>query len=384
MGVPWRVRLVLFLGALFAMVAAESSARLLPYQWAGITAAHVVWAGITALIGTALLDLRLRRDTSRWRALHSLSRRLSQPLELHAILEAGIAHAAEFSGADAACLRLLNDQGDMVVANCLNVPAGFESEYRAVRPGEQIASAVMVGSEPVVLSSVALAPDLRAMLPKGKAGAAVITPLVCEGKALGLIALVFGTPRMFAADDIEALRAMGAQIAGAAANARTRSELIRQAQTDALTGVSSRRYFEDAVRRELFRARRVHSPLSLAMVDIDRFKQINDTHGHLMGDHVLRAVAEAIRSVRGTDVVARLGGDEFVILMPDTSLEEAEAVVDRVRERMDQLNGQHRFPFSISLSIGVRQMTDLSLENLLASADEAMYSDKRSKALQTD
>ena len=123
-------------------------------------------------------------------------------------------------------------------------------------------------------------------------------------------------------------------------------------------------------------------PLALLMLDIDHFKIVNDTHGHLVGDKVLQAVAEAlINSLRSVDMIARIGGEEFVVVMPDTSEEFAEAVAERLRRRVADTHvscdGVDE-PVTVNISIGLTMRTgeDKSVEDLMKRADKALYGAK--------
>ncbi|ROR34983.1 GGDEF domain-containing protein [Inmirania thermothiophila] len=130
----------------------------------------------------------------------------------------------------------------------------------------------------------------------------------------------------------EFLDHFGAVVAVCLESAFNRERLRRASITDPLTGVPNRRYFEQRLREELERARRAGTPLGCAFIDIDRFKAINDGHGHEVGDHVLRAVARVVDAgLRACDVLARYGGEEFVALLPGSGLEEALAIAERVR-----------------------------------------------------
>ncbi len=154
----------------------------------------------------------------------------------------------------------------------------------------------------------------------------------------------------------------------------------RAAREDALTGAGNRRALEAALAEVSARTRLDHQPTSLLVVDLDRFKGVNDRYGHVVGDLVLRAVADAIRSVaRSEDLVARLGGDEFVVLAHRTDAEAGVALADRVRRAIREVavpvpGGT----IGLTAGVGVRT-TDLetSLEDLFDAADRAMYADKR-------
>ena len=148
--------------------------------------------------------------------------------------------------------------------------------------------------------------------------------------------------------------------------------------TDDLTQLYNSRYLSEVLRREGKRAMRTRQPLSLLFIDLDGFKDINDTHGHLYGS---RAIVEAGAVIRGcareTDVVARFGGDEFAVVLPDTGSEGALVVADRVRERIAShvFLAAEGFNCRLTGSTGVATLPDIvpTVERLLQAADDAMY-----------
>ena len=153
--------------------------------------------------------------------------------------------------------------------------------------------------------------------------------------------------------------------------------------TDDLTHLYNSRYLNQVLRRETKRASRSGRPLSLLFIDLDGFKAINDTHGHLFGSRALVEAAAVIRgSARETDVVARFGGDEFALVLPDTGGEGAFAVGERIRERI----AAHKFlagdglDIHLTASVGVATLPDVaaSAEELVQAADTAMYQVKDS------
>jgi diguanylate cyclase len=154
-----------------------------------------------------------------------------------------------------------------------------------------------------------------------------------------------------------------------------------QVREDQLTGVLNRRGLDDAMQRETARAVRRRSPLSVALLDIDNFKRLNDTHGHQAGDAALRHLADVIHeTLRPNDVVARYGGEEFLILLPDTRTEEGVEVMTRLQRELTRrffLHGNERL--LITFSAGVATLADGEVEKeLIARADAAMYEAKRS------
>ena len=158
--------------------------------------------------------------------------------------------------------------------------------------------------------------------------------------------------------------------------------LIQRATTDYLTGLKTRRYFEEQLDRELKRAERI-DPLALIMIDIDHFKQVNDEHGHLAGDMLLRQVGSILmQDLREIDTVARYGGEEFVLLLPDTTSFGARHLAERLRNRIGGghlVLGSPETKVRLTISLGVASFpTDAqSNTNLLAAADAALYEAKR-------
>ncbi len=160
------------------------------------------------------------------------------------------------------------------------------------------------------------------------------------------------------------------------------TELLVLATTDSLTGVLNRRALYEQGEREVMRARRYDIPLSVLMLDIDHFKRINDTWGHLVGDRVLRQMAQVMKAtLRETDLVGRIGGEEFVAILPETTLEGATDTSERVRKAIEaQPIATDEGPVAYTASIGVTEFreSDPSLEEALKRADEALYKAKSS------
>lgn len=158
------------------------------------------------------------------------------------------------------------------------------------------------------------------------------------------------------------------------------NDLTVMATTDDLTGLCNRRYFMELAERETARVLRYATPLSLLVIDLDHFKTVNDTFGHAAGDMVLRELAHVLRrELREVDIVGRLGGEEFAVLLPETELEEARRVAERLLSairagRVPVKGGEARF----TASIGVTAMSgrEGSVGSLLKSADKAMYAAK--------
>ena len=151
----------------------------------------------------------------------------------------------------------------------------------------------------------------------------------------------------------------------------------RNAVTDALTGLGNRHWMQDMFERELIRVRTDRGRLCLMMADVDRFKEINDKLGHIIGDRILAAIADAFREfLRPSDLIARFGGDEFAILLPGLSLAEATATAERLRESLVSYSDPS-LPSGVTISIGLTEAAESDdLDCLLQRADAAMYDAK--------
>ena len=157
---------------------------------------------------------------------------------------------------------------------------------------------------------------------------------------------------------------------------RMHARLMRLSQTDSLTGLANRRRFMEVLQAEVARRHRTGRPLCVALIDIDHFKHVNDEHGHLAGDAVLRELAALLMaSVRvPSDLPARLGGEEFALILPDTPLDEALGVCERLRERVAaQVFQGDGTPLRIAISLGLDEVQDDDVGRILSDVDRALY-----------
>ena len=157
---------------------------------------------------------------------------------------------------------------------------------------------------------------------------------------------------------------------------RMHARLMRLSQTDGLTGLANRRRFMEVLQAEVARRHRTGRPLCVVLIDIDHFKHVNDVHGHLAGDAVLRELAALLMaSVRApSDLPARLGGEEFALILPDTPEDEALSVCERLRERVAaQVFHGDGTPLRIAISLGLGEVHDDDVARILGDADRALY-----------
>ena len=160
-------------------------------------------------------------------------------------------------------------------------------------------------------------------------------------------------------------------------------ELEKLAHYDTLTGCCNRGYGMGLLEQQIKLAHRKKYPLLLAYIDIDKFKYINDTFGHKEGDIILKEVVKFFKSIlRDIDIICRLGGDEFLLIFPDSSLDDAPLIRERLSKNLEKLNQKLTKPYKIDFSIGLscyNSSNPLSIEELIRIADENMYEEKKKK-----
>lgn len=162
----------------------------------------------------------------------------------------------------------------------------------------------------------------------------------------------------------------------------TTEKLREMSNRDGLTQLFNRRYIEETLSTEYDRAKRYGNKLSVILTDIDFFKKVNDNHGHLAGDEVLRVVSQRLtQGLRGTDILGRYGGEEFIIVLPETDIEGAEILAERLRKAVNaepiKAEGES---LTIAISLGVTEMNEktLAYAQLIAEADLGLYKSKES------
>jgi diguanylate cyclase (GGDEF)-like protein len=214
----------------------------------------------------------------------------------------------------------------------------------------------------------AIMPDARNVAVVPLAADAVVGVLVAEtGRRPGsrIERRVVATTERFASHTALAMR-----------NANLLERMQLMAVTDGLTQLANRRSFDRALDRELQRATRTDGRLSVVLIDIDHFKNLNDTHGHLVGDNVLRQIASALRECgREYDTIARYGGEEFAAVLPGCSSALAVQVAERLRRAVEE--GPTDVPVTASAGVATYPYDGVDVEGLLGAADRALYSAKR-------
>jgi diguanylate cyclase (GGDEF)-like protein/PAS domain S-box-containing protein len=212
--------------------------------------------------------------------------------------------------------------------------------------------------------------------------ASLCLPMISQGEVFGLLHVQTQLPEGLSPVRQQLARTVTEQMSLALANLKLRETLRSESIRDALTGLFNRRYLEESLNREIRRAECQQQPLSIIMVDIDHFKQFNDTFGHEAGDTVLRSLGQFLgQQVRGSDIACRFGGEELTLILPNASLEVAATRAEQLRQGVShlQLYYQDQSLSTITISLGVACFPEHGQEGelLLRRADEALYQAKR-------
>ncbi|HSM23643.1 MAG TPA: diguanylate cyclase [Anaerolineaceae bacterium] len=206
-------------------------------------------------------------------------------------------------------------------------------------------------------------------------------PLFRHDEFIGLMTLDNQQPAAYSEEDAKLAQSFANSAAIVIENAKLFEQTQQLALTDTLTGIYNRRYFYELAQKEFARSKRYQDPLSIIMIDLDHFKNINDRFGHLAGDQVLVQLVQRIQSeLRESDIFARFGGEEFIILLPETNLGDSTQVAERLREVTAD------YPFllvtaqtfiTISLGVSCFKFTTISLDQLIDESDKALYEAKQ-------
>jgi len=204
---------------------------------------------------------------------------------------------------------------------------------------------------------------------------------MAQGEMLGVFHL-----RLDHGDFHQAIEQLGVitteRISLAISNLHLRETLRMQSIRDPLTDLFNRRYMEETLDRELHRMARHQRPLGLIMLDIDQFKQFNDTYGHLAGDSILTKIGHLlIKSARGEDIACRFGGEEFILILPEAdsaiTMERAEHLRKTIRELMVLYHGQTIGKVTVSVGVSCYPLHGMTAEELIRAADAALYQAKQ-------
>ena len=337
----------------------------------------VVTIGSIAVVGFLVdaLARRMRRETdsaatraANLEAIGEVARQLATQSDSRAVGWAICTAALKATGASAAVLWRPTPNGSELISSAA---AGAEVEGTRI-PFVTPASGAVRAFTGAETRFANLADDRSAqeLVPLLEVGSALWQPVGSESAVVGVLAVYWDQPREGVEEELrQTVRLLGLEAAIAIERGELLGRLEEAARTDDLTGLHNRRAWSEELDREMSRAKRDDAGLAVAVLDLDRFKQYNDEHGHQAGDRFLKQVAGIWSAeLRATDILARHGGEEFVVAMPNTDLQAAEAMLERLRAAV---------PGDQTVSAGVVLWDGSeSAETLVARADAAQYAAK--------
>jgi diguanylate cyclase (GGDEF)-like protein len=332
--------------------------------------------------GTSRSSFSSRRVSA---AAHRLTRALSTASGVEGVCATALQYAVRTVPSRLAAFAMKTDPG--VEALSIVATHGYSDtlvRHVRVRHGEGVFGAVYRDGASLRVANIKEFPEFHPRRRRYRTNSFMAVPVISDGEVIGVISLADrhdGLP--YTAEDLTALRTLLAPVGLALAREAARreaQEFARAASLDALSGLFNRRYFHSRLQEELERARRQQSSVALLLIDLDDFKQINDTFGHVAGDDAIRLVADILRaSVRTFDSCVRYGGEEFAIVMPGSDTENAARTAERVRQRIQdaRLSDPSLAAVRLTVSIGVASTSGGTARELIEAADVTLYEAKR-------
>ena len=317
-------------------------------------------------------------------AAYELARDLAAVTGLREVCELAVRAVVKTLPCRVATFAVPTDQGNLSIVATHGYPVAL-TEHLRISPGAGIIGAVYQKGVPMRVDDVTTLPGFERRRSRYRTKSFAALPVTAGSDVLGVLCVTDRDGDVaLSVDDVADLGILLAPVALALVRERTQRQaqfFAQAAIVDPSSGLFNRPYFQSRLQEELQRSTRQNTPVSLLMLDIDSFKSINDTFGHLAGDTVIKDVADILKSsVRVFDVCARYGGEEFAVVMPGSSLDSATAIAERIRQRIHSYHSTDRTlsALRVSVSIGVAESGPLgSVRELIERADAALYAAKR-------
>jgi len=304
---------------------------------------------------------------------------INSSLDTSVIRKKVIEAATKLLDTEAGSLLLLDQKTEELFFEVALGEKGEKLKSIRLPKGIGIAGWVAQQGEPVITNDISLDPrffkgadEISGFTTRNM----VCVPVRTKERIIGVLQAINKNNGRFEYDDMVILYALANQVATAIENA----QLYQESITDSLTGLFHHKYFELRLKEELDRSKRYKYPLTLAMIDIDFFKKINDTYGHLAGDKILEGIAMLLKEkTRLSDIIARYGGEEFAVILPHISYKNALTVSERLRRAVENTDFQG---IKVTISIGIGYFNgddiDFDYKELISMTDKALYQAKNS------
>lgn len=329
----------------------------------------------------ALITL-VKQQADELDALKSISLNLTASLDLQTVLDAVVMEAMRLVRHARLAHIFLYSSGEVTFGASLSVDGVRNKAFASPRPNGLTYSVAKSG-ERIIVEDIKTHP-LYKDAPGDWAGSIVGIPLKFNNVIVGVMNLSRNISGKFTNAELRLLGLLADQAAVAISNAYLHKGLAQMANTDSVTGLPNRRALDERLQEELNIASRKNSQLAIVMMDLDGFKQVNDTYGHSTGDEVLRSVFNYLaEKMRSTDFLARYGGDELTLVMRDSGIDAAQVVTRKILEAMEQytlsLLDAKTIRLGLTAGIAVYPFHARNAGDLLRAADTALYQAKKYK-----
>ncbi len=328
----------------------------------------------------------LKKEKGKLEQILQIGRTMSAILNLDELVNFIVHKASGIIAAEKASLMFIDKKtGELVIKAAKGMDKDVIKKTK-IKLGNAIAGMVAQQGEPMLVKNIEK--DVRfkrKTSPKYKSKSFLSLPLKIKNEVTGVLNITDKIPTptdIFTEDDLKILSVIIHQAAIAIENAKLYETVTCLSITDSLTGIFNHRYFQERLTQEINRTQRYHSPLSLIMLDIDSFKEYNDTYGHLSGDKALKDLTDILRgSIRKVDVAARYGGEEFTIILAETNMQGAKVLAEKIRKATEKhffTKEKDKPQVQLTVSIGIAEYKkDLSKKDFIERADIALYQAKR-------
>lgn len=320
---------------------------------------------------------RLQRRQAELEVMYDTVRDVTSTLSFVEVLQRILDRTLLHLESEIGSILLIEPDGSLRIAVAQGLPGEVVAEAR-LAPGEGISGHVASTGEPLLIEN--LDEDGRFQgrnRERYYTRSLISSPIKSGGAVRGVLNVNNKHSRLaFGEGDLMLIEAIAAHAAIALQNAERYEELLRRAQHDALTGLANHGHFWSVLEVEFERARRYERELSLVMVDVDRFKEFNDTHGHTGGDEALMWIARLIKErCRSSDLAARYGGDEFAVVLPETSRSGAMAFGEKIRQSVETASFGRSGSARVCVSIGASTFPAdaATARELVDAADAQLY-----------